>query len=263
MVENISCVIIAKNAEDTIKEVLDSLIEFNDVVLYSNNSTDKTNEIAIEYENVNLIIGTFDGFGTTKNRAATYAKNDWIFSLDADEVLSEEFRNNLNNVICDKNDVYSILRVNYYKSQKIKYCWGNDILIRLYNRNVTSFTNDYVHEKILVQALNIKHLDGEVNHIPYQNISQFIMKADYYSTLFAQNNMGKKKSSPLKAFFNGMYSFFRTYVIKRGFMDGYIGLIISYSHMVTNFFKYIKLYELNKELKERNISLNAKRDKNK
>jgi len=248
MINNISCVIIVKNAQDTLPEVLDSLVDFSDVVVYSNNSTDNTNEIAKQYSNVNLIIGTFEGFGKTKNNAASYAKNDWIFSLDADEVLSKSFIKNLKQLSLDNRNIYSILRVNYYKSQQIKYCWGNDILIRLYNRKLTSFTEVKVHEKIMKKEFNVKHLEGNIKHLPYQNISQFIEKADYYSTLFAENNVGKKKSSPLKAFFNGMYSFFRTYILKRGFMDGYIGLIIAYSHMVTNFFKYIKLYELNKEL---------------
>ena len=92
-------------------------------------------------------------------------------------------------------------------------------------------------------------MDGNVEHYSYQSISQFIAKADVYSTLFAKNNVGKKSSSPTKAFFNATYSFFRTYVLKKGFLDGYVGLVIAVSHAVTNFYKYVKLYELNKELK--------------
>ena len=108
-----------------------------------------------------------------------------------------------------------------------------------------------VHEDIITDGFNIDILDGNVEHYSYHTISQFVIKADHYSTLFAKNNAGKKSSSPTKAIFNGLYSFIKTYFFKKGFLDGYVGLIIAFSHMVTNFYKYIKLYELNKELKSK------------
>ena len=86
-----------------------------------------------------------------------------------------------------------------------------------------------------------------MKHYSYMSISDFIVKVDRYSTLFAADNTGKKFPTPAKAFVNGLYSFFRTYVLKRGFLDGYAGLIIAFSHMATNFYKYIKLYEMNRE----------------
>jgi hypothetical protein len=106
-----------------------------------------------------------------------------------------------------------------------------------------------VHEDIITDRLKTELLQGNMLHYSYQSIEQFVNKANTYSTLFAKNNVGKKSSSPSKAFFNGAYSFIKTYIFKQGFRDGYIGLVIAYSHMVTNFYKYIKLYELNRELK--------------
>lgn len=251
MIENISCVMIAKNAQATLKNTLDSLKEFSDVVVYSNDSTDDTNIIARSYSNVNLIEGNFEGFGPTKNRAASYAKNSWILSLDSDEVLSEAFIQNIKNLDLKENTLYSILRTNYYKQTQIKHCWGNDIIVRLYNREQTSFTNKKVHEKIIEDGLQVKELQGIVKHYPYATITDFIVKLDRYSSIYAQDNVGKKNSSPTKAFFNALFSFTKTYFIKRGFLDGYAGLIIAFSHMATNFYKYIKLYELNKELKNK------------
>lgn len=248
-ITNISCVLIAKDAESTIAKVLNSLTLFDDVILYSNNSTDKTNEIAENYSNVNLITGEFLGFGATKNKAATYSKNNWIFSLDADEVLSENFIHNLQMLDLNNTHVYSILRANYYKNTQIKYCWGNDIIVRLYNKEITSFTNKRVHEYIQTEHLTTKRIDGLVAHYPYSTISDFIVKLDRYSSMFAEDNIGKKSASPLKAILNAKFSFFKTYFLKRGFLDGYAGLVIAFSHMATNFYKYIKLYELNKELK--------------
>jgi glycosyltransferase involved in cell wall biosynthesis len=249
-IDNISCVIIVQNAQDTIEKVLKSLSIFNDIILYSNNSTDNTNNIAKKFSNVNLIIGDFLGFGPTKNKAASFAKNNWILSLDADEVLSSDFINSLDNLKLNDNIIYSILRTNYYKKSQIKYCWGNDIIVRLYNKNTTSFTNKKVHEKIIDDAHQVIQIDGLIHHYPYTNITDFIVKLDRYSTIFAEDNIGKKKSSPLKAIVNATYSFIKTYIFKRGFLDGHAGLIIAFSHMATNFYKYMKLYELNKEQKK-------------
>jgi len=250
-IQNISCVIIAKDAEATLNATLDSLQNFEDVVLYSNNSTDKTDEIATSYSNVNLIVGDFLGFGQTKNRAASYAKNEWILSLDADEVLSDEFVEALSQTTLDESRLYSITRENYYKKSVVKHCWGKDIIIRVYNKTKTSFTDKKVHEHIISDGFEVENIKDIVKHYPYSNITDFIIKLDRYSTIYAEDNVGKKSSSPLKAFFNGLFSFFKTYFLKRGFMDGYAGLVIAFSHMATNFYKYIKLYEKNVALNEK------------
>ena len=250
-IENISVVIIAKNAQSTIKEVLQSLESFSDVVIYENGSTDDTVKIIEGFDNVNLVKGNFIGFGKTKNKAATYSKNDWVLSLDADEVVSEEMFKNIQALNLDKNRVYEIKRSNYYKTHKLKYCgWGEERIVRLYNKQTTAYNDSMVHEKIITDNCNISVINGELKHYPYSSISQFVQKADQYSEIFANEKVGKKSSSPSKAFFNAMFSFIKTYVFKRGFLDGYVGLVISVSHAVTNFYKYIKLYEKNKELKQ-------------
>lgn len=246
-ISNISCVIIAKNAQTTLSATLDSLREFDDVVLYSNNSTDKTDKIASSYSNVNLVNGDFLGFGQTKNEAAKHAKNEWILSLDADEVLSEEFLKELKKLPLQEDKLYSISRDNYYKNRLVKHCWGKDTIVRVYNRSKTSFTNKQVHESIIDNGFTLENIRGSVKHYPYSTITDFILKLDRYSTIYAEDNVGKKSSSALKAFFNGLFSFFKTYFLKHGFLDGYAGLVIAFSHMATNFYKYIKLYEKNLE----------------
>lgn len=248
-IKNISCVIIVKNAASTIDVTLASLASFEDVVLYDNGSTDKTLEIAKSYPNVNLVQGDFSGFGPTKNLACTFAKNDWVLSLDADEVLSDEFIKNLTSIELNDKNIYTILRENYYKKTQIKHCWGDDFIVRLFNKTKTAFTDEKVHEKVIEEGFNTVPIEGSVKHYPYATITDFIIKLDRYSSAFAIDNVGKKSSSPAKAFFNGLFSFFKTYFIKRGFLDGYAGLVIAFSHMATNFYKYIKLYELNQEKK--------------
>jgi glycosyltransferase involved in cell wall biosynthesis len=246
LIENISCVIITKNAAPTIDKTLESLKSFSNVVVYDNGSNDGTLEIVKNYPNVNLVQGEFLGFGPTKNLASTFAKNEWVLSLDADEVLSDEFIKNISILELNNKNVYTILRQNYYKDIHVKHCWGNDIIARLFKRTKTAFTAEKVHEKVIEKGFNIVQIKGSVLHFPYSTITDFIIKLDRYSTIFANDNMGKKSSSPAKAFFNALFSFFKTYILKRGFLDGYAGLVIAFSHMATNFYKYIKLYELNK-----------------
>ncbi|MDD5401287.1 MAG: glycosyltransferase family 2 protein [Sulfurimonas sp.] len=247
-IKNISCVIIVKNAATTIDATLGSLKYFEDIVLYDNGSTDETLEIAKKYSNVTIFQGEFLGFGSTKNLACSFAKNDWVLSLDADEVLSDEFIKNLTSIELNDKNIYTILRENYYKNTQVKHCWGNDIIVRLFNKTKTAFTDEKVHEKVIENGFGVVPIKGSVKHYPYATITDFIIKLDRYSSAFANDNVGKKSSSPSKAFFNGLFSFFKTYFIKRGFLDGYAGLVIAFSHMATNFYKYIKLYELNQKL---------------
>lgn len=248
---NISVVVLAKNNEITIEKTLKSLTQFDDVVVYDNGSIDKTLEIVNCFHNVNLVQGEFKGFGWTKNHAASFAKNDWILIIDSDEVVDTQLLEVLKTKTLDEKTVYKLNFKAFYKDIQVKFCgWNNQKIKRLYNKTQTGYNSNDVHEDIMTEGFKIELLEGNVEHYSYHTISQFVQKADYYSTLFAKNNVGKKSSSPTKAFFNGMYSFFRTYIIKRGFLDGYVGLVIAFSHMVTNFYKYIKLYEANKESKQ-------------
>ncbi|MBL4706836.1 MAG: glycosyltransferase family 2 protein [Flavobacteriales bacterium] len=246
---NISAIVLAKNNEDTITNTLQSLRSFSDVVLYDNGSTDKTIQISKKFSNVTLIKGEFKGFGWTKNEAVRFAKNDWVIIIDSDEVIDSKLLQTLQTKKLNSTTVYQLNFKAFYKDIQVKYCgWNNQKIKRMYNKTKTSYNMNAVHEDIISEGLSIELLDGNVEHYSYHTISQFITKANYYSTLFAKNNVGKKNSSPTKAILNALYSFIKTYFFKRGFLDGYVGLIISFSHMVTNFYKYIKLYELNQEL---------------
>lgn len=249
---NVSAVMIVKNGARTIKRSLESLKEFDDVIVYDNGSTDGTQTIAGEFKNVRLIEGEFDGFGTTKNRAAGYAKHDWILIIDSDEVVDAELLRTLATKSFDPHTIYVVNFLAYYKEIPIRHCgWNNQKIRRLYNKTVTRFNDNFVHENIMDEGMKKMPIEGNMKHYSYMSISDFIVKLDRYSTLFATDNVGKKSSSPAKAFFNGLYSFFRTYILKRGFLDGYAGLIIAFSHMATNFYKYIKLYEMNLEQKNK------------
>jgi hypothetical protein len=85
--------------------------------------------ISKSYKNVNLVQGDFLGFGMTKNKATTYATNDWVLSLDADEVVDADFLINLENLPLNKTLVYQIFRKNFYQQKYIKHCWNNDKIV--------------------------------------------------------------------------------------------------------------------------------------
>jgi glycosyltransferase involved in cell wall biosynthesis len=249
----ISVVMIVKDGAATIRHSLASLAEFHDVVVYDNGSTDRTSKIAAEFPNVRVVQGEFVGFGPTKNRAIDEAKNDWILILDADEVVEPELADYLLNHAHDPETVYRVNFKAFYRDRQIRHSgWNNQKIRRFFNRTRTRFNSNQVHEDVIVDSMRIEDIPvGSIQHYSYNTISEFIVKVDRYSSLFAENNRGKKSSSPLKAFLNGGYSFFRTYVLKRGFLDGYPGLLIAFSHMATNFYKYLKLYEAN--LDERKV----------
>ncbi len=153
-ISNITCVIIAKNAEETISETLQSLQDFNEVILYLNNSDDETEKIADAFENVKVIQGDFLGFGPTKNKACEYAQNDWILSLDSDEVLSPDlFRELYKLQLSDSSTVFKIKRDNYFLGKKVHYSgWGDDYLVRLFNKTTHNFNNNMVHEFVALTA---------------------------------------------------------------------------------------------------------------
>jgi hypothetical protein len=173
--------------------------------------------------------------------------------IDSDEVVEDRLLNTLQIKALDPYTIYIVNFLAYYKEIQIKYSgWNNQKIRRLYNKSVTRFNDNFVHENIIDEGMTKEVIEGNMKHYSYMSISDFIIKLDRYSTLFAHDNVGKKHSSPSKAFFNGLYSFLRTYILKRGFLDGYAGLIIAFSHMATNFYKYMKLYEMNMEQKRGN-----------
>lgn len=250
MANLISAVMIVKNGAATIERSLSSLASFDEVVVFDNGSTDQTAEIAQRFPNVRLTQGEFEGFGPTKNKAASLARHDWVLIIDSDEAIEPELAAAMHQSTLDPSTIYVLNFKAFYKNYQVKHCgWKNQKIRRLYHRSHTRFTDNHVHENLIDVGLKLAELQGgSMLHFSYHSISDFIVKVDRYSTLFALSNRGVKSSSPAKAILNGFYSFFRTYVLKRGFLDGYVGLIIAFSHMATNFYKYMKLYEVNRRL---------------
>ena len=161
----ISIVIIASNSQKHIRKCLDSVKEF-EVILYLNNSTDDTKKIASKYKNVKIIDGYFDGYGKTKNRAISYASNDWVFVLDSDEVMSEELKEEIMSLHFDNTNIcYEVNRKNLFLEEEVKFSgWNPDWIIRLFNKKITKFSDVEVHESILTNNLEIRKLENRIIH---------------------------------------------------------------------------------------------------
>lgn len=236
----ISVTILTKNSEKYLMEVLRSLSSFDEVVIFDTGSTDRTKEIAHLFANVSWKESSFIGFGPTHNRASSLAKNDWILSLDSDEILTEDLIKEIHATSLDEGSVYSFWRKNYYRGKHIRGCgWYPDRVPRLYNRKVTSFTDALVHEAVITRGLKEVPLKACAIHYPFDSVSSFIKKMDTYSDLFAKQS--KKKSSIGKAFLHAFWAFVKSYILKKGFLLGSEGFEISWYNMNCAFYKYAKL----------------------
>lgn len=243
----ISVTILTKNSEKYLSQLLDSLTAFDEVLIYDNGSTDDTFEIAKGFSNVKIVVGPFEGFGPTHNKASSYAKHPWILSIDSDELTTPEMVKEIASLTLQEDAVYSFPRHNYFNGKFIRWCgWYPDRQRRLYHRDKTQFTNAQVHEAIITSNMRLIKLKGPLIHYSYDSIADFLSKMQSYSTLFAQQNQGKKSSSQYKALIHGLFAFIKSYILKRGFLGGYEGFVISAYNGHTAFYKYLKLYEANK-----------------
>lgn len=240
----ISATVLTKNSQKTLRSTLDSLKRFPEVVLLDSGSTDETLSIAKTYPNVTIHASRFLGFGPMHNLASSLATHDWILSIDSDEIVTESLADEILALTLDPKRIYSIQRANFYNGRQIKWCggWHPDIVLRLYHRQQTQFSLDLVHEKIEKKDLQVVPLKAPLTHIPYREMGDFLDKMQHYSTLFADQNPGKK-SSLLKALLHSWSAFLKSYILKRGFLGGREGFIISIYNGHTAFYKYLKLAE--------------------
>jgi glycosyltransferase involved in cell wall biosynthesis len=244
----ISVTILIKNGERCLKDVLDALKGFDEVIIYDTGSTDNSLAIAEKYPNAAIYRERFNGFGPDHNRAAAKAKNPWILSIDADEVLSAELAKEILETPLRKGTVYSLPFHNYFNKKLIKWCgWYPEFHIRLYNKNDTAFSEAMVHEGVIAKGFQIAAFKHPVRHYSYETISDFLIKMERYSNLFAEQYRHKKKSSPFAALTHGAAAFFKSYLLKKGFLGGFEGFLISAYNGHTAFYKYLKLYQENKK----------------
>jgi len=226
----ISVVIISKNEADRIGPcIVEASKVSDDILVLDSYSTDQTKEIATQ-----LGARVFDvewlGYGATKNLGKEYAKYDWILSLDADEYLSQELINEINDLQLQVGRVYSISRLNYYLDRPVYHSgWYPDWVFRLYHKDEAAWSTDLVHEKLIFPSENsIVPLKNNLLHHTYRSKEDHYLKIDKYASLKAQSWIDNKKPPSLIKQMLGPFSkAFKSYVLKLGILDGKAGVEIA------------------------------------
>ena len=242
-VQGISAVLIVCNAVRTIDQCLQALNGFEEVIVCDTGSSDDTIDYLQGRSNVRLFQIEFDGFGSAKNQAVAKATNNWIFSIDADEIVDAELFHTL--VAWDTGgDEYclgTINRRNFFMGRHIKHGgWGHQRVIRLFNRKTHQFSNAKVHEKIIEHPRSRKtFLAGGVDHFTIPDISTYLNKIRDYSEF---GSLTAKVNHPVLILLRTLYTFIRSYLLYLGWMDGWRGLIIAWCTANGTFFKYMRAY---------------------
>ena len=249
MQNKISVTILTKNSSKYLKECLSSVAEFDEIIVLDNGSSDNTIEIAKSFANVKVYESPFIGFGPLKNLAASYASNDWVFSLDSDEIVSEDLKKSISNLALENQKIYEFERSNHYDGQVVSCCgWSPDKVLRIYNRQVTSYNDAKVHESIIKKNMEVVKIEGKLIHYSFDSVEALLDKLQRYSTLWAEQNKFKKNSSLYKATFRSIFAFFKNFILQKGIIGGKNGFLISACNALGVFFKYAKLAELNTKL---------------
>ena len=239
----LSVIIITKNEASSITACLRSVSWANEIIVVDSGSTDDTVSICKKH---GAIIHTreWTGFGAQKNYALSLASNKWVLSIDADERVTTELKESILKVISKRNEIsaWRIPRLSSFCGSYIFHSgWHPDYVTRLFKRESARFSDDIIHEKVVVNG-KTGTLKENLLHESIESIDDLLNKMNYYTTAGALTlNNAKKKTSLKKAIFKGIWAFFRAYIVRAGFLDGRSGFMIAISAAETSYYKQIKL----------------------
>jgi glycosyltransferase involved in cell wall biosynthesis len=239
----LSVYIIAFNEAGKIADAVDSVSWADEVLVLDSGSTDDTAAIATDH-GATVRQLPFSGFGKLRNDAISMCTHDWIFSLDADERCTPAAHQELLRVLQNPlADAYYVPRRNWFMGRWIKHCgWYPDYRQpQLFRRTALVFDEkEEVHESFEVHG-RIGHLRSPIVQVPYQDLSQLINKIQRYSTLGAIKMERKGRQGTMgQALTHGLWAFFRIFVLKLGFLDGWAGFMLSLSSFESTFYRYAK-----------------------
>lgn len=240
---HLSAIVITRNESANISDCLLSLDFADEVVVLDNASTDDTAVVARKLGANVTETKDWPGFGIQKNRALALATGDWILSIDADERVTPELRAEILTVISSPSakDVYCFPRLSSYCGQYMMHSgWNPDLVVRLFRRGAAQFSEDLVHEKLLAKG-PIAKLGSPLLHLSFPDFETVLEKINRYSTAGALGMSKRGKTASLwSAIGHGAWAFFRTYVIRRGFLDGQMGLALAISNAEGTYYRYAK-----------------------
>lgn len=244
----LSAIVITRNEAHNLHECLQSLRGLVDeIIVVDNQSMDATVAIAQQHGAKVAQPADWPGFGQQKNRALDLATCDWVLSIDADERVTPELAAEIKRIVQagDANASYKLPRLSSYCGKFIHHSgWQPDYVLRLFKRGTAKFSDDLVHERVVTEQ-KVVALQNHLLHYSYLNFSQVLSKVDAYSSASAKQAYARgKRSSVAGAMGHGAWAFFRTYVIRTGFLDGAHGLALAISNAETSYYKYLKLWHM-------------------
>lgn len=244
--------IICYNEAENIRDCLESVKWADEIVVVDSHSTDGTTEVCRKY-GARIYQEGFTGYGKLRNIAIEKSSHDWILSLDADERVTPELKEEIFREFerGPTADAYAIPRKSHFLGRWIWSCgWYPDYRsTQLFHRKSGQYTEVLNDDHFELNAESRKgYLKNHILHYTYKDIDQYLAKMERYTTLKAeQMKKDGRRFSPHQLVTHPAFMFFKMYFLRRGFMQGKVGLILSLLYMYYTFLKYAKLWELTRE----------------
>jgi len=238
----LSVALITFNEERNLAPCLRSVSFADEIVVVDNASTDRTREIAREFGARVLEVPDWPGFGPQKNRALEACTGDWILALDADERVEEPLRTEIEQALAQPAfDVYAMPRRSTYCGRYIRHGgWWPDYVTRLFRRGSAHYSDSRVHERLLTDR-PVGRLRAPLTHFSFRSMDQVVAKMNRYSSEGARMLAERGRAPGLaSAIGHGLAAFFRTYVVRLGFLDGRYGFLLAVSNAEGSYYRYVK-----------------------
>ncbi len=254
----ISATIIAFNEAGNIKPACDSVAWADEILVVDSDSTDATREIAVSC-GAKVLVKQWEGFSQQKQFAADQAKFDWILSLDADERISDELRDEILRIKNLPSETlpagYQIPRRSFYMNRWIKGGgWYPDRQLRFYDRRRGAWKKVLIHESVAIDSsARIENLKHDILHYSIPNASyHHRLIGERYAPLAARQMFESgRRTSPLKIATAGLTTFLQTFILKSGWRDGLAGFCIARFAAQHAFLKHLLLWEMQEEKRKK------------
>jgi glycosyltransferase involved in cell wall biosynthesis len=242
----LSVIVITRNEQANIEACLESVAFADELIVVDSGSVDATTDLARNWGAKVSVVADWPGFGPQKNRALALATGDWVLSIDADERVSAALAHEIQTVVASLTvSAFEIPRVTQFCGQWIRHCgWTPDYVLRLFRRGSAQFSNDLVHERVVLES-NVKlgRLRETLLHFSYPTPSNYWRKLEQYSQAWAEQRYANgQQSSMVRAGLAGVVAFVRTYFFRLGFLDGAMGFAVCTMQAQAAFGKYFALY---------------------
>jgi len=243
-VTRVTAIVITFNEAANIGAALASLSFADEIIVVDSQSADETVAIARTFTD-KVFVRPWPGYIEQKNFAAAQASHDWIFSLDADERVSEPLADEIRHLSAGAVPGYRMPRVTFHLGRWLRSTdWYPDYQLRLYDRRRARWSGRLVHESVTADGPTVD-LHGEILHYAYRDLSHHLQTMDRYTTLAARQMFEDGRSAGWwDLAVHPPAAFLRNYVLRGGFRDGVPGLIISAMNARYVGLKFAKLWEL-------------------